>query len=285
MGDTGIREVTLRVRKRSSARRGRVRYRTSYVPVTIQQNLASRAWGTLLFGWEENTHGMEVEIGRIAGAETGRDDGRPTPLEVVASLPIGNLELAPIMRAALQPRRQRPLPRRAPGSARRRQPVPPQHLDFELNVPVRRTRDRGGPVHCGPQRPAPGAGKLPAGGRPLGGEQRTLVLRGAGTVGPAGPERSPDPTSSSTAGRTTIQTTVRSCRRCCPRPGCRCGRRRCDLKPPNPARSGAPQVPNTVPGPVHVPALVGEQAVGAGAVRVGQKEVAVAPVVERVDQQ
>ena len=142
MGDTGIREVTLRVRKRSAARRGRVRYRTSYVPVTIQQNLASRAWGTLLFGWEENTHGMEVEIGRIAGAETGRDDGR-TPLEVVASLPIGNLELAPT-RAARNPvasghYRVVLQVQRDDGSR-----MPPQHLDFELNVPVAELETAGG---------------------------------------------------------------------------------------------------------------------------------------------
>lgn len=134
MGDTGIREVTLRLRKRSSAHRGKLRYRTSYVPVTIQQNLASRAWGTLLFGWEENSHRMEVEIGRMAGGETGAAEGR-TPLEIVASLPIGELELAPA-RAAREPiatgnYRVVLQVQRDDGSR-----MPPRHFDFDLNVPV-----------------------------------------------------------------------------------------------------------------------------------------------------
>ena len=142
MGDTGIREVTLRVRKRSAARHGRLRYRTSYVPVTIQQNLASRAWGTLLFGWEENSHGIEVDIGRVAGADTGRNDGL-TPLEVVASLPIGKLELAPT-RAARNPvasghYRVVLQVQRDDGSR-----MPPLHFDFELNVPVAELEAAGG---------------------------------------------------------------------------------------------------------------------------------------------
>lgn len=134
MGDTGIREVTLRVRRRSSTRHGSVRYRTSYVPVTIQQNLASRAWGTLLFGWRENSHGMEVEIGRPVGAQTG--DGQPArSFEVVASLPIGKLELAP-KRAARNPAASGSFRvvlqvQRDDGSR-----MQPQHFDFELNVPV-----------------------------------------------------------------------------------------------------------------------------------------------------
>ena len=134
MGDTGIREVTLRIRQQSSARHRSLRYRTSYVPVTIQQNLASRAWGALLFGWEENSHGMEVEIGRPVETQTG--DGRPArSFEVLASLPIGELELAPTratrnpvasgaFRVVLQVQRD-------DGSR-----TQPQHFDFELNVPV-----------------------------------------------------------------------------------------------------------------------------------------------------
>lgn len=134
MGDTGIREVTLRVRKRSSARHGAVRYRASYVPVTIQQNLASRAWGTLLFGWEENSHGMEVEIGRVADPARRKDQGQ-TPLEVVASLPMGKLQLAP-RRAARDPvasgsYRVVLQVQRDDGSR-----MPPQHFDFDLDVPV-----------------------------------------------------------------------------------------------------------------------------------------------------
>ena len=68
---------------------------------TTLAEIADARWGTLLFGWEENSHGMEVEIGRVAGAETGGKDGQ-TLLEVVASLPIGELELAST-RAARNP--------------------------------------------------------------------------------------------------------------------------------------------------------------------------------------
>ena len=134
MGDTGIREVTLRLRKRPSTRHGKVRYRASYVPVTIQKNLASRAWGTLLFGWEENPHGMEVRVRRAADTPAGREPGQ-TPLEVVASLRIGELELAP-GRAAREPvangaYRVVLQVQRDDGSR-----MPPQHFDFDLNVPM-----------------------------------------------------------------------------------------------------------------------------------------------------
>lgn len=134
MGDTGIREVALRVRKRSSARHGKVRYRASYVPVTIQQNLASRAWGTLLFGWEENPHDMEVEVRRVAEARTGRKQGQ-TALQVVASLRIGELELVPA-RATREPvasgtYRVVLQVQRDDGSR-----MPPQHFDFDLKVPL-----------------------------------------------------------------------------------------------------------------------------------------------------
>lgn len=134
MADTGIREITLRLRQRPLARSGSLRYRASYAPVTIQQNLASRAWGTLLFGWEENNHGMEVQVRRSAARERPDQPGH-TPLEVRASLPIGDLELAPtratrnpvasgFFRVVVQIQRE-------DGSR-----MPPQHFDFELNVPV-----------------------------------------------------------------------------------------------------------------------------------------------------
>ncbi len=134
LGDTGIREITLRLRQRPLARSGSLRYRASYAPVTIQQNLASRAWGTLLFGWEENNHGMEVQVRRSASRERPDQPGH-TPLEVRASLPIGDLELAPVratrnpvasgfFRVVVQVQRE-------DGSR-----MPPQHFDFELNVPV-----------------------------------------------------------------------------------------------------------------------------------------------------
>lgn len=134
MGDSGIREITLRLRQRPLARNGSLRYRASYAPVTIQQNLASRAWGTLLFGWEENNHGMEVQVRRSASRERPDQPGQ-TPLEVRASLPIGDLELAPtratrnpvasgFFRVVVQVQRE-------DGSR-----LPPQHFDFELNVPV-----------------------------------------------------------------------------------------------------------------------------------------------------
>ena len=134
MGDSGIREITLRLRQRPLARNGSLRYRASYAPVTIQQNLASRAWGTLLFGWEENNHGMEVQVRRSASRERSDRPGH-TPLEVRASLPIGDLGLAPtratrnpvasgFFRVVVQVQRE-------DGSR-----MPPQHFDFELNVPV-----------------------------------------------------------------------------------------------------------------------------------------------------
>lgn len=134
MADTGIREITLRLRQRPLARSGSLRYRASYAPVTIQQNLASRAWGTLLFGWEENNHGMEVQVRRSAARERPELPGH-APLEVRASLPIGDLELAPtratrnpvasgFFRVVVQVQRE-------DGSR-----MPPQHFDFELNVPV-----------------------------------------------------------------------------------------------------------------------------------------------------
>lgn len=134
LGDTGIREITLRLRQRPLARSGSLRYRASYAPVTIQQNLASRAWGTLLFGWEENNHGMEVQVRRSASRDWPEQPGH-TPLEVRASLPIDDLELAPVratrnpvasgfFRVVVQVQRE-------DGSR-----MPPQHFDFELNVPV-----------------------------------------------------------------------------------------------------------------------------------------------------
>ena len=134
MADTGIREITLRLRQRPLARSGSLRYRASYAPVTIQQNLASRAWGTLLFGWEENNHGMEVQVRRAASRERPDRPGH-TPLEVRASLPIGDLELAPA-RASRNPVasgffRVVVQVQRDDGSR-----MPPQHFDFELNVPV-----------------------------------------------------------------------------------------------------------------------------------------------------
>lgn len=142
MGDTGIREVTLRLRKRSAARHGKVRYRASYVPVTIQQNLASRAWGTLLFGWEENPHNMEVQVRRVADPPKGRGQGQ-APLEVVASLRIGELELVPA-RAARNPvasgaYRVVLQVQRDDGSR-----MPPQHFDFDLKVPLAELEAAGG---------------------------------------------------------------------------------------------------------------------------------------------
>ena len=142
MGDTGIREITLRLRQRPLARSGSLRYRASYAPVTIQQNLASRAWGTLLFGWEENNHGMEVQVRRAAAPERSAAAER-TPLEVVASLPIGELELAPA-RAARNPVasgffRVVLQVQRADGSR-----MPARHLDFELNVPVAELEEAAG---------------------------------------------------------------------------------------------------------------------------------------------
>ncbi len=134
MDDSGIRDITLRVRRNEMPRNGTLRYRSSYVPVTIQQNLASRAWGTLLFDWDDNPHRMEVEV-RPQRTQQAVGNSGEIGLEVLASLLLGELELAPLVaasdpvasgfyRVVLQLQRE-------DGSRMR-----PQHFDFELSVPL-----------------------------------------------------------------------------------------------------------------------------------------------------
>lgn len=83
MWNSGIRELELKVRGRKS----RVRYRASYAPLTIEQSLSSRAWSTLLFESEENSHALEVETSiRVAGEAIHT-------IEVLTKLLIEKLEL------------------------------------------------------------------------------------------------------------------------------------------------------------------------------------------------
>lgn len=83
MWNFGIRELELKVRRRKAI----IRHRASYVPLTVEQSLSSRAWGTLLFDWQENLHGLDVQTSVEA-----LDEERYS-VEILASLPIGELEL------------------------------------------------------------------------------------------------------------------------------------------------------------------------------------------------
>ena len=65
MNDSGIREVALRVR----GRQNRLRFRASFIPLALEQRLSSQAWGTLLFGWQDNPHELllETQSGELQG--------------------------------------------------------------------------------------------------------------------------------------------------------------------------------------------------------------------------
>ncbi len=89
---TAIREIELKVRER----RSRVRHRASYVPLSMEENLASRAWGTLLFDWQENQHGLEIDTSFEQAAVESQAAGEQPDrrkMTVVVSMPIGGLEL------------------------------------------------------------------------------------------------------------------------------------------------------------------------------------------------
>jgi len=101
-----------------------VRHRASYVPISLEESLASRAWGTLLFDWKENVVGLEL-LSRSRPL-----DDQLHELEIVLSLPIDRLELidngptvAGNYRAVVQLRE---------GESLR---LAPQHLGFVVEIP------------------------------------------------------------------------------------------------------------------------------------------------------
>ena len=81
---SAIREVTLRLRGRER----QARYRTSFLSLRMEQALTSQAWGSLLFGWEDNPH-------RAPGGVAGRQTCRASlhGVDLLFSVPIGAMEL------------------------------------------------------------------------------------------------------------------------------------------------------------------------------------------------
>ncbi len=121
---SGIRSIHLKIRKR----RADLRYQRSFVPQSLEQRLASRAWGTLLFGWQENQHGALFES---TVAKTPGPDGELHAVELTVSLPIGELELLPagdevsgLLKLVLQTRR-------ANGER-----LTPHHMAFAVTIPA-----------------------------------------------------------------------------------------------------------------------------------------------------
>ena len=121
MRDSAIREFVLKVNRR----RSNLRYRASYMPLSLEQRLASRAWGTLLFRWEENEHGLVVETSP-AGLQGGAYE-----LDILLSLPIGELELVPSGRMASGTFRAVLQLRRSDGAR-----LDPEHLTFAVEIPA-----------------------------------------------------------------------------------------------------------------------------------------------------
>ncbi len=117
---TGIRQMELKVRRKKT----HIRHRASYVPLTLEQSLASRAWGTLVFDWQENSLGLEID------SSQRRLDDALYEVQIAITLPIGSLELiengpnhAGVYRATLQIRD-------AEGNR-----LDPHHLGFVVQIP------------------------------------------------------------------------------------------------------------------------------------------------------
>lgn len=146
MRASGIREMELKVRRK----RTRTRYRASYLPLLLTERLASRAWGTLLFDWQENLHGLEVESSVAEIEEKGEvaaDQIGWRRIDVLLSLPIGQLELVEAAGASSRARSAKSAPsgagpivagafravlqvRRSDGAR-----LEPEHLAFVVQVP------------------------------------------------------------------------------------------------------------------------------------------------------
>ncbi len=121
MPTTGVREMVLRVR----GRQNKLRYRASYMPLELEQGLSSQAWGTLLFGWQDNPHGLLVE------SRTGALEGELHGVDLLLSLPIGKLELLPAGELASGNYR---VVMQLVGEDGTR--LEPKHLAFAVNVPA-----------------------------------------------------------------------------------------------------------------------------------------------------
>lgn len=121
MRGSGIRHMELKIRRKKA----RIRHRASYVSISLEQNLASRAWGTLLFDWQENKHGLEI---RTAIDTTGGGD--TAQVEILLSLPISRLKLVSNGRVVAGSFRMVVTLLDGNGARRR-----PQHLGFVVEVP------------------------------------------------------------------------------------------------------------------------------------------------------
>ncbi len=121
MAQSGIRELVLRVRRKKT----RIRYRASYMPIDLQESLSSQAWGTLLFGWQENVHGLKVDTRVSRPVDQGYE------MEVLLNLPIGKLELVPQGEIAFGA--YRVVMQLMSESGVRLEPA---HVGFEVRVPV-----------------------------------------------------------------------------------------------------------------------------------------------------
>ena len=119
--DTGVRELVLRVRQKKT----RLRYRASYLPIDLEESLSSQAWGTILFGWQENLHGVEVDTRTGALVEDTQE------LDVMLSLPIGKMELVPLGDVASGLYRVVMQLQGEDGSR-----LEPAHMGFEVKVPA-----------------------------------------------------------------------------------------------------------------------------------------------------
>ncbi len=119
-GDRAVREVVLRVRRKKT----KLRFRSSYLPVDLEETLSSQAWGTLLFGWQDNLHALEVDT------RAGDLVEETHAVDVMLSLPIGKMELAPIDGVARGAYRVVMQLMNASGER-----MKPAHVGFEVQLP------------------------------------------------------------------------------------------------------------------------------------------------------
>jgi len=120
MSDSGIRELVLRVR----GRQNRLRYRASFIPLALEQRLSSQAWGTLLFGWQDNPHELLLET------RSGELQGDFHGVDLLFSLPIGKLEL--VGDGAVSAGNYRVVMQLVGENGVR---LEPKHLAFQVSVP------------------------------------------------------------------------------------------------------------------------------------------------------
>ena len=95
------------------------------MPIDLQESLSSQAWGTLLFGWQENVHGLKV------GTQVNGLVGQEYEIDVLLSLPISKLELVPLGEIAFGSYR---VVMQLVGESGVR--LEPAHVGFEVKVPV-----------------------------------------------------------------------------------------------------------------------------------------------------